>query len=64
VLTAFFSWFGKHEETTAGKAKAKLDSTIRQEKAGFLQPKTSSVIIRSIKGYLKHIGMNYLGMKS
>ena len=28
MLTAFFSWFGKHEETTAGKAKAKLDSTI------------------------------------
>lgn len=46
------------------EALEKLDSTIRQEKAGFLQPKTSSVIIRSIKGYLKHIGMNYLGMKS
>ena len=46
------------------EALEKFDSTIRQEKAGFLQPKTSSVIIRSIKGYLKHIGMNYLGMKS
>lgn len=42
----------------------KLDSTIRIEKADFLRPKASSVIIRSLKGYLKHFAMNYLGMKA
>ncbi|MDO4694454.1 MAG: glycosyltransferase family 25 protein [Eikenella sp.] len=46
------------------EALEKLDSTIRIEKADFLRPKTSSVIIRSLKGYLKHFAMNYLGMKT
>lgn len=45
------------------EALEKFDSTIRTEKAGFLKPKTSSIIIRSIKGRLKHMAMNYLGMK-
>ncbi|MDK4535986.1 glycosyltransferase family 25 protein [Kingella kingae] len=40
-----------------------LVSTIRVEKANFLQPKLSSIIIRSIKGWCKHIAMNYLGFK-
>lgn len=38
-------------------------SSIRTEKAGFLKPKISSVIIRSLKGWLKNFGMNVLGMK-
>lgn len=46
------------------EALEKLDSTIRIEKADFLRPKASSVIIRSVKGYLKHFAMNYLGMKA
>lgn len=41
-----------------------LNSTIRTEAAVFLQPKLSSVIVRSTKGCLKHIAMNYLGFKS
>ena len=40
-----------------------LVSTIRVEKNNFLQPKFSSIIIRSIKGWCKHIAMNYLGFK-
>lgn len=40
-----------------------FDSTIRQERAGFLQPKLSSVVVRSVKGWLKNIAMNYLGLK-
>lgn len=46
------------------EALEKLDSTIRIEKAGFLRQKTGSVIVRSLKGYLKHFAMNYLGMKA
>lgn len=46
------------------EALEKFDSTIRTEKAGYLKPKTSSIVIRSIKGCLKHIAMNYLGMKA
>ncbi|MDO5356526.1 MAG: glycosyltransferase family 25 protein [Conchiformibius sp.] len=42
---------------------SRLDSTIRQEPDGFLQPKRSSIIIRSAKGCLKHLAMNYLGFK-
>ena len=38
-------------------------SDIRTEKAAFLQPKISSIVIRSIKGWLKNFGMNVLGMK-
>lgn len=38
-------------------------STIRQEKNNFLQPKRSSIMIRSIKGYAKNFAMNYLNFK-
>lgn len=41
-----------------------LGSTISVEKPDFLRPKTSSMIVRSLKGYLKHFVMNYLGMKA
>ncbi|RRD89882.1 glycosyltransferase family 25 protein [Conchiformibius steedae] len=41
----------------------RFDSTIRQEPNGFLQPKRSSIIIRSTKGWLKNFAMNYLNLK-
>lgn len=40
-----------------------LPSTIRIEKDNFLQPKISSIIIRSIKGSLKNFAMNVLNWK-
>lgn len=40
-----------------------FDSTIRIEKDDFLKPKLSSVIRRSLTGYLKNITMNYLGLR-
>lgn len=40
-----------------------FSSTIRIEKTGYLKPKLSSIVIRSSKGWLKHIAMNYLGFK-
>lgn len=40
-----------------------FNSTIRSEKADFLQAKVSSMLIRSLKGSLKNFAMNYLGMK-
>lgn len=40
-----------------------FESSIRIEKKNFLKPKLSSVVIRSIKGYIKNFAMNRLGMK-
>lgn len=45
------------------EALEKLDSTIRQDGQSAYHPKPISKIIRSIKGSLKNIAMNYLGFK-
>lgn len=40
-----------------------LDSTIRTERPDFWKPKLSSLIIRSVKGWMKNFAMNVLGFK-